>query len=42
VAASDDGDAAPPGDLAAIERVRAHYRARHADFAAFGLDWYRP
>jgi hypothetical protein len=41
-ASSEDGDAAPPGDLAAIERVRAYYRARHADFAAFGLDWYRP
>jgi hypothetical protein len=41
-ASRDDGDDAPPGDLAAIERVRLHYRARQADFAAFGLNWYRP
>jgi Sulfotransferase domain len=35
-------EAMGPQDLGALERVRDYYRERRADFAAFGLDWYRP
>jgi len=41
-AAEPDEGLATAADQDALERVRDHYRSRHAAFAAAGLDWYAP
>lgn len=39
-AGEPDEERVSPGDQEALERVRDYYRARQAEFAAVGLDWY--